>query len=203
MTAATAAATTAGARVTLKEIEDEVNKSPLTKVVNKGKSVSGQKNVKIEGFDFRNDGADVKLLNVTNCQDVVIRRCKFSGSDILGVTLNVTGASTKRITIEYCIFENMKTTLSNGAEPTRLGNSQHSGCRFECIVRKCIYRNLAADPETISIKSANNIVEDCHFINNKSMVTVRHSGYATVRFNTFEGNNGVRLLGYGNEVHDN
>lgn len=196
----------AGSRVTVKEIEDEINNKspPLTKVIDKGKSISGQKNVKIEGFDFRNNsGKDLQMLRVTNCQDVIIRRCKFTGTNLLDAVLNVTGPNTKRVIIEYCIFEDLTTQLSNGGEPTRLGISPDSGCRFACIVRRCIYRNNEADPETISIKSVDNVVEDCHFIKNKSMVTVRHGGYAVIHHNTFEGNNGVRLLGYGNVVRDN
>ena len=35
------------------------------------------------------------------------------------------------------------------------------------------------------------------------MVTVRHGGYAEICYNTFQGNNGIRLLGYGNRAHHN
>ena len=126
----------AGARITLKEIEDEVYKSPLTKVTDKGKSLSGKKDAKVEGYDFVNDGKDLKMLNVTDCQDVIIRRCRFSGTNLLDVMLNVTGKNTKRVVIEYCIFENASTKLSNGGEPIRLGNSQLSGIRFVCTVRR-------------------------------------------------------------------
>jgi hypothetical protein len=193
----------AGARATLKEIEDEVNKSSLQKVKNEGKSFKDKKGTTIEGFDFSVDGKDLKMCNVRNCEDVVIRRCKFSGTNMKDVALNIAGAKTKKVIVEYCIFENMDTDLKNGGEPLRLGNSEYSGCSFECTVRKCIFRNLKADPETISIKSANNIVEDCYHINNESMITVRHGGLATIRFNTFQGKGGVRLLGCENKVHDN
>lgn len=193
----------AGARVTLREIEDEVNKSTLQEVKNQAKSFRNKSNITIEGFDFSTTGKDLKMCNVTDCQNVIIRRCKFSGRNMLDVALNITGKKTKKVTVENCIFENMTTNLDNGGEPLRLGNSQFSGCSFESIVRKCIFRNLKADPETISIKSANNIVEDCYHINNNSMITVRHGGLATIRFNTFQGKGGVRLLGCGNKVHDN
>jgi hypothetical protein len=194
----------AGARVTLKEIEDEVNKSSLQKIKDQSKSFSNKSDTTIvEGFDFSVNGKDVKMCNVTDCQNVIIRGCKFSGTNMLDVALNIRGAKTKKVIVEYCIFENMDTDLDNGGEPLRLGNSEFSGCSFESIVRKCIFRNLKADPETISIKSANNIVEDCYHINNNSMITVRHGGLAEIRFNTFQGKGGVRLLGYGNKVHDN
>ena len=193
----------AGARVTLKAIEDEVNKSPLQKVEDKNKPFKDEKNKTIEGFDFSVNGKNLKMCTVTDCQDVVIRRCKFSGKNLKEVALHITGAKTKRVTVEFCIFENMDTDLNNGGEPFRLGNSQFSGCIYECTVRKCIFRNLKADAETISIKSAKNIVEDCYHINNDSMITVRHGGLAEIRFNTFQGKGGVRLLGFGNKVHDN
>jgi hypothetical protein len=194
----------AGARVTLKEIENTINVSSLTPVVNKGKSLSGKNNQKIEGYNFINsDGKGLKMLSVSNCEDVVIRRCRFHGVNLTDVMLSIDGSKTKNVIIEYCIFENSTSRVSNGGEPIRLGTSSRSGCRFECIVRKCIFRDLRADPETISIKSAGNEIHDCYFINNKSMVTVRHGGLATIHHNTFEGNNGVRLLGYGNKVSYN
>jgi len=143
------------------------------------------------------------MCEVSNCQDVTIRRCKFSGKNLLDVALNISGEKTKNVTVEYCIFENMTTDLSNGGEPIRLGNSQYSGCVFDSTIRKCIFRNLKADPETISIKSCGNLVEDNHFIENKSMVTVRHGGLTTIQHNTFQGMGGVRLLGYGNKVEFN
>lgn len=191
----------AGARVTLKEIEDTVNVNSLTRVVDKGKSLSGKKNQKIEGYNFTNtSGKAIKMLSVSNCQDILIRRCRFQGVNLTDVMLSIDGAKTKRIIVEYCIFERSTSKTSNGGEPLRIGLSKRSGCTFACIVRKCIFRDLKADPETISIKSAGNVVEDCYFINNKSMLTVRHGGYAIIHHNTFEGNNGVRLLGYGNKV---
>jgi Chondroitinase B len=193
----------AGARVTLKEIEDEINKSPLQEVKDSGKSFKDKQNITIEGFDFTVNKSDVKQCVLTDCENVTIRRCKFRDKSTLGVALNITGAKTKKVIVEYCIFENLSFSDDNGGEPLRLGNSQYSGCNFECTVRKCIFRNLAADPETISIKSAKNIVEDCYHINNASMITVRHGGLAIIRFNTFQGKGGIRLLGYGNKVHDN
>ena len=189
--------------ITIKQIEAEVNKSPLTKVTNSGKSYSGKDGIVIEGFDFSVDNKDVKMLNVTDCKNVTIRRCKFSGKKLIDVALNITGEKTKNVIVEYCIFENMDTDLDNGGEPLRLGNSQYSGCVYDSIVRKCIFRNLTADPETISIKSVGNIVEDNFFIENECNVTVRHGGIAKIRNNSFKGKGGIRLMGYNNVVYDN
>jgi len=143
------------------------------------------------------------MCSVTDCENVTVRRCVFRDKDTLGVALNVTGANTKKVTIEYCLFENLAYNDKNGGEPLRLGNSPYSGCSFESTVRYCIFRNNAADPETISIKSCHNTVEDCYFINNESNVTVRHGGLATIRHNRFKGLGGIRLYGYGNKVYNN
>ncbi len=192
-----------GPRVTLRQIEDEINKAPLTRVSTSSKKFTNKKNITIEGFDFTVNKADVKMCTVTDCENVTIRRCIFRDKDTLGVALNVTGVKTKKVLIEYCLFENLTFDDDNGGEPLRLGNSQHSGCIFECTVRNCIFRNLAADPETISIKSCKNTVEDCYFMNNKSNVTVRHGGLATIRHNYFKEKGGIRLYGYGNEITNN
>lgn len=192
-----------GSRVTLEQIEQEIKKEPLTKVSSKGKKYKGEKDIVIEGFDFTVNKKDVKMCTITDCKNVTIRRCIFRDKDTLGVALNITGEETKNVTVEYCLFENLTFSKDNGGEPLRLGNSQYSGCSFDSTIRRCIFRNLAADPETISIKSCNNVVEDCYFINNKSNVTVRHGGLNTIRNNHFKGSGGIRLHGYGNKVYNN
>ena len=189
--------------ITAEKIEAEINKRQLTPVRDGGKSFSGKESITVEGFDFTTNKGGEKQLAITDCEDVTIRYCKFRNKSTLGQGLNVTGAKTKRVVIEYCLFENFTYKESNGGEPCRLGNSQFSGCIFECIVRNCIFRNLTSDPEAISIKSCNNLIENNFFINNKSNVCVRHGGLTTVRHNFFTGTNGVRLHGYGNKVEYN
>ena len=187
--------------ITIEKIENEImNSKPLTVVKDSGKSYNGKKNITIEGFDFRVDEDGGKQCAVTDCENVTIRRCIFGNKKTLGQALNIVGSKTKKVIVEFCIFENMSYTEANGAEPLRLGTSDSSGCIFECIVRNCIFRNLNSDPENISIKSCKNIIEDNFFINNKSNVTVRHGGLATIRHNYFRGRGGVRLHGYGNKV---
>lgn len=191
----------AGPRITITQIEQEIKKSPL-QVLTTPKSYSGKSNITIEGFDFRQlNTRNQKQCNVTDCQNVTIRRCVFGKKTTLGQGLNITGAKTKNIIVEYCIFEDMSFTESNGGEPCRLGYSQHSGISFNCTVRNCIFRNLRSDPETISIKTCGNLIEDNYFIDNKSNVTVRHGGLSTISHNLFRGpTNGVRIHGYGNKV---
>jgi hypothetical protein len=70
-------------------------------------------------------------------------------------------------------------------------------------VRRCIFRNNTGDDEIISIKSAENTIEDCFFIKNDGNLTVRHGGLTKIQHNYFEGKNGVRIHGYGNRVEYN
>lgn len=206
-----ATTTVAGPRVTQKEIEDEIAKKPL-QIATVPRSYTGKKSVTIEGFDFTNgktlDKTDQKQMNVSDCESVVIRRCIFGNKTTKGQGLNIVGSKTKNLIIEYCIFRDMSFDDDNGGEPFRLGLSELSGCEFKCMIRKCIFTKLNADPETISLKTAKNVVEDCYFIDNKSNLTVRHGGLNVIQHNLFTGNggserNGVRLHGYGNVVRYN
>lgn len=189
--------------ITVKKIEDEIFKKPLERPKS-GMSVKGKKNTVIEGLDFRGLNEDGgKQLAISDCEELTIRRCAFGKKTTLGVALNITGAKLKRVIVEYCLFEDMTYTESNGGEPCRLGNSQFSGCVFESTVRKSIFRNLKSDPEAISIKSVGNTVEDCFFIANNANVTVRHGGMTTIHHNYFQTSGGIRLHGYGNKVKYN
>jgi hypothetical protein len=186
--------------ITIEKIEQEINKSPL-EVLSSPKRYEGKSNITIEGFDFRKlDKTDEKQCAVSDCQNITIRRCIFGKKKTLGQALNITGSKTKNVTVEYCIFEDMFYTESNGGEPLRIGLSELSGVSLDCTIRYCIFRNLNSDPETISIKSVGNKIEDNFFLNNKSNVTVRHGGKATIQHNYFRGRGGIRLHGYGNRV---
>lgn len=184
--------------ITAEKIEQEINSRKLTP--SGSKSYSNKSKITIEGFDFSTDESGGKQLSVTNCQDVTVRYCKFRNKTTLGQGLNIVGGNTKRVTVEYCIFENFSFTADNGGEPFRFGLSQYSGCVYECVIRKCIFRNCKSDPEVISLKSSKNTVEDNFFIGNKANVTVRHGGLDTIRHNYFNGSGGVRVHGYGSYV---
>lgn len=188
--------------ITVEKIEQEIKKSPL-KTQTSGLQYSDKSKIVIEGYDFRIDSTGNKQCSISNCQDITIRRCIFGNKTTLGQGLNITGANTKRVLVEYCIFENMTFTDDNGGEPLRFGLSPFSGISYESIVRNCIFRGLNSDPEAISNKSCRNVFEDNFFINNKSNVTVRHGGLATIQHNYFKGRGGIRLHGYGNVARYN
>ena len=135
----------------------------------------------------------------TDCDGVTIRRCYFRNKSNEGPALAI--SISKNVMVEDCIFENI--TGKDDREPIRIGDGSESGLSLKCAVRRCIFRNNSGDPEVISIKSAENTVEDCFFINNDGNVTVRHGGLTNIHHNYFEGNNGVRIHGYGNIVEYN
>jgi hypothetical protein len=158
----------------------------------------------IEGLDFNfegRSGGGSKMLRVRpDCDSVIIRRCRFRNKANEDPALVI--ADSKNVMVEDCIFENMKG--GDKREAIRIaGDSSESGLSLKCTVRRCIFRNNSGDPEIISIKSAENIVEDCFFIKNDGNLTVRHGGLTKIHHNYFEGKNGVRIHGYGNRVEYN
>ena len=192
---------TAGPRngITMEKIEEKLK--DLNKV--KSPREANEEGEVIEGldFDFQDwSGGDSKMLRVKPGSDgVIIRRCRFRNKSNKDPALVI--ADSKNVVVEDCIFENMKG--EDKREAIRIGDSKESGLSLKCTVRRCIFRNNSGDPEIISIKSAKNIVEDCFFINNDGMVTVRHGGLTEIRHNYFKGKNGARILGYGNLVEYN
>ena len=191
--------------ITIEEIEQEIKSRHLTNVTRNHEPVTNKHNRKIENLDFTADDADEndgKQLNIKeDCSEITIQYCKFRGKTTLGQGLNIVGKNTKKITVQYCIFEDFSFSGgTNGGEPLRVGESQYSGCVYECVIKNNIFRNLTSDPECISIKSCKNTIEDNFFIGNRGNVTVRQGGLTNIQHNYFKGNNGVRIHGYGNYV---
>lgn len=143
------------------------------------------------------------MVNATNLRNCKFVKCKFHGKSTVGVAMNMTGPNTKNNLFSECEWYDLSYSSGNGGEPLRLGNSQHSGIKFDCIVRNCYFHDLKADTETISIKTCGNLVEGCRHENNNSSIVVRHGGLATIRGNRFKGTGGIRVYGYGNIIENN
>ena len=192
--------TIAGPSNGLKTMEelDEKLKNGLTRVTRPDESDSEGQVIERKEYDF--NGSDGRMLRVRH-DNVKIRNCKFrdnKGDPVLVI------ANSKNVEIEDCIFENITAGGGTNREPLRIAeDGGESGLSLKCTVRRCIFRNNSADAETISIKSANNTIEDCFFINNDGNLTVRHGGLTIIRHNYFRGKNGVRIYGYGNRVEYN
>lgn len=194
---------------TMKEIEQNLND---LKERDSPKEAEKEGEV-IERIDFNfegksRDSSKSKMLRVKpNSEGVIIRRCRFRNKANEDPALVI---AAKNVVVEECIFENMKG--EDKREAIRIADDgRDSGVSLNCTIRRCIFRNNSGDDEVISIKSANNTIEDCFFINNGSdeddevsgNVTVRHGGLTKIRHNYFEGKNGVRIYGYGNRVEFN
>jgi hypothetical protein len=186
----------------MEKIKQKLRKG-LTKV--KSTTKSKKKGQVIEGLDFNFEGVKrgakrSYMLYVPPDRDgVKIRRCYFHNKANEGPALAI--SVSKNVVVEDCIFENI--TGKDEREPIRIGDGSESGLSLKCTVRRCIFRKNSGDAEIISIKSAENTVEDCFFINNDGNLTVRHGGLTKIRHNYFEGENGVRIHGYGNRVEYN
>jgi hypothetical protein len=177
---------------------DEKLKNGLTRVTRPHESDSEGQVIERKEYDF--NGRDGRMLRVRH-DNVKIKNCKFRnnrGEPVLVI------ANSKNVEIEDCIFENITAGGGTNREALRIAeDGGESGLSLKCTVRRCIFRNNSAEKEIISIKSANNTIEDCFFINNDGNVTVRHGGLTKIRHNYFLGKNGVRIYGYGNRVEYN
>lgn len=89
------------------------------------------------------------------------------------------------------------------AEPIRLGGSPISGCWFGTTVSWCLFDKLAADVETVSIKSCGNVLENNKHVDCDSSFTIRHGGYNKIQNNVFIGCGGIRVYGSKNEIRGN
>lgn len=186
--------------MTVEKIEEEIEKRDLRSGTEYDSPEMKNGVLTIEAFDFTKIEGE-KQLRLVDKQNVVIQYCKFGKKSTEGQGLEITGGKTSNVTVQYCIFEDFASTVSNGGEPIRLGLSQQSGLIFGCTIKNNIFRNCTQkDPEMISIKACKNTIEDNFFIDNKSNLTVRHGGLNKIRHNYFKGDHGVRIHGTRNYV---
>jgi hypothetical protein len=160
-------------------------------------------NCTIVGCDFSFNADDKPMLDLKDCVNCVITRCKFHDKTTKGQLIKIQGEKSKGNVIENCKFFNTTFDEENGGECIQIGLSPFSGCSFDTVVKNCFFTNLKADPETISIKSCGNVIENNLFANNYSNVTFRHGGHNKVLNNVFIGSGGIRLYGSHNEVIGN
>src|ERR687895_1894575 len=91
------------------------------------------------------------LSDIRNC---TVSKCKFHGKDTVGAALKIDGSKSKDNMIEESDWSNLTYSEGSGGEPLRLENSRVSHLLFlNTIVRRCTFKELSADVETISIKS--------------------------------------------------
>lgn len=158
----------------------------------------------IEGVDFSYDG-EGDMLELKNCVDCKILNCTFHDRTKKGNFIHLRGSKSKRNLIEGCTFKNHTGEDSNGGEAIIIGLDDWSGCLYETTVRKCEFINCKGDPEIISIKSVDNVIENnCIRASCDGNITVRHGGRNIIRYNVIEGSaGGIRILGFNNKIIGN
>jgi hypothetical protein len=186
-------------------IENEHNKTILVdkKFTDEGVKIEDCEGCRIEKCDFSYDEHDKTMLTLKNCVNCVVSNCEFHDKKKEGLFLKITGEKSQGNVIEHCTFRDHKFPGDNGGEPIRIGNSDLSGCWFNTTVRRCVFRNLTGDPETVSIKSCGNVLENNEHEDCKSNFTIRHGGFNKIRNNKFKGSGGIRVFGDGNEITGN
>ena len=155
-------------------------------------------------FSFNRSGED--MLELRNCVDCKIIDCTFKDKDTIGNFIHIRGANSKHNLIENCKFMNQtQDEDTNGGEAIIIGLDDFSGCRYETTVRKCEFINCTGDPEIISVKSADNVIENnCIRADCDGNITVRHGGRTTIQNNVLEGSaGGIRILGCDNKIIGN
>jgi hypothetical protein len=159
----------------------------------------------IDGVDFSyNDGPE-DMLELNNCVNCKIINCTFHDRDRKGNFIHLRGTKTKGNIIENCTFKDHTGQDNNGGEAIIIGLDDFSGCIYETTVRKCEFINCRGDPEIISIKSVDNVIENnCIRASCDGNITVRHGGRTIIKNNVFEGSaGGIRILGFGNKIIGN
>jgi hypothetical protein len=163
---------------------------------------------------------DEDMLHLKDCDGCVILKCKFQDKHTAGLALLIDGAKSKNNKVVGCTFSDLIISKEYekdykerrkqagkkpkiNAEPIRLGGSPISGCWFGTTVSWCLFDKLAADVETVSIKSCGNVLENNIHNNCDSNFTIRHGGYNKILNNVFTGSGGIRVYGYKNEIKGN
>ncbi len=157
----------------------------------------------IIGCDFSYNKSGEAMLTLENCKRCKVLKCDFHDKDTKGNFIKIIGKESKENLIEGCEFYDHTYDRGNGGEPVRIGESPYSGCRFNTKVRYCRFRNLTADPETVSIKSCGNLLEHNEHIDCDSNFTIRHGGFNKIKNNKFTGSGGIRVYGNTNEITGN
>jgi len=132
-----------------------------------------------------------------------VSNCEFHDKKKEGLFIRIMGEKSKDNLIERCTFWDHTFEGENGGEAIRIGNSDVSGCWFNTTVRYCHFRNLKGDPESVSIKSCGNVLENNIHEECDANVTIRHGGFNKIRNNVFIGSGGIIVCGEGNEITGN
>ena len=187
-----------------KKISGEKNKTILeNQTFTEPVKISDCENCQIVNCDFSSNESEKAMLHLSDCRGCTVSKCKFHDKDTVGVALKIDGEKTKDNIVEDCEWWDLSYDEGNGGEPVRLGNSRVSHLIYNTIVRRCSFKNLKADAETISIKSCGNTIERCKQENCKSSFVIRHGHSNTIKDCEFVGEGGIRVYNKDNKIQGN
>jgi hypothetical protein len=171
------------------------------------------KGITINHCMFKDHKLEDDMLQLVNCKNCEIKDCTFDGKKTKGNFIHIRGDKCKSNVIENCTFKHQNYPgemvegefKQNGGEAIIIGLDDWSGCRYETYVRKCEFIDCTGDPEPISIKSCDNVIENnCIRASCDGNITVRHGGINIIQNNVFEGSaGGIRIFGFGNMILGN
>ncbi len=150
----------------------------------------------------------------------------FDGKDDSGAWLVIDGnhggedgenICSRYDTISYNHFRNNGPRADNEKETIRIGMSDLSMSSAYCTVEYNLFEACNGDPEIISVKSCDNVVQNNTFVECLGTVSLRHGNRNVVRGNFFFGNGvtgtdtegdeigcgGVRVYGKDHKIYNN
>lgn len=185
------------------------SKTPIT--IASGSSHVVVSECAITGYGTAESTKDYKWVSLYG-SDHTIRNCYFADKRNMGALLVVWMESgvVPRNTIEgnYFLRPHSISDGTNGQETIRIGTSDYSLSRAECVVRGNVFHACNAETEIISNKSCGNLYEGNLFRASAGTLTLRHGNDCIVRGNWFFGDKksntgGVRVIGEGHRVENN
>jgi poly(beta-D-mannuronate) lyase len=158
------------------------------------------------------DGTERKWVSLYG-QENVVEHCHFEGKTSKGTLLVVwlperAVGSPPKHRIERNYFGPRPRLGKNGGEIIRIGDSESSMQRAECLVEGNYFEKCDGEVECISNKSCGNVYRANMFMECQGTVTMRHGNGCLIEGNVFNGNHrkqtgGIRIIGEDHVVRGN
>ncbi|MQS39648.1 polysaccharide lyase 6 family protein [Streptomyces katsurahamanus] len=183
---------------------------------------SNSSNITVSGFAFRQSTTleipascprirltrnDFRFADITGLDWVVVRgddakidRNRFHDKTTEGIFVVVDGPGSTAMAQRLHLFKNHFSghtfAGANGGEPIRLGVSSRALSAAHAIVEYNLFERCDGDPETISVKSSDNVIRYNTIRDSRGGIVLRHGNRSTVEGNyLLDGVDGLRLYG--------
>lgn len=143
----------------------------------------------------------------------MVEGCHFEGKTSKGTLLVVwlsteEGSPPPKHHIRRNYFGNRPRLGKNGGETVRIGVSETSMQRAECLVEGNYFEKCDGEVECISNKSCGNVYRGNTFVECQGTITMRHGNGCLIEGNVFEGRHckqtgGIRIIGEDHRVIGN